>query len=167
MNIDLAFLFDCCYKFATVVIAVVVAVYGIKYNNNLKNSRILEVRQIKEQYYHKLLECFIKHFSYVQTNNEQAKQSEEAARYNMEFCIETSRLALYASKEIILYFSECQKDSKQFNISHLIYLIQKDLEANREKLDILGKKELERLPIMVPDKVIVTNDAKKMVVDRE
>jgi len=169
VNMDVIQIADVVYKAATLVLAITVAYFGYKYNNNVKNARIVDERRLKAQYYHVFLESCIKYFSYVQNKNAQANMSLEAADYNMNFCIEVSRLPLYASEEIIQYLSKCQDKTEALDLSKLENLIIDDLESNDVENE-KGKKNNEQLKVnkvIVPTNLIVTIEGKKTVINNK
>lgn len=109
-------------------IAAFVAFIAYQYNNNYKNQKELQIMIMKRENYSKFLEAFMKKISY---NHPQIVNSIEAANANKDFCVEYSKLGVYASDEVIEFCAEVQCGNTSKSPKELINLIRKDLNMKQ------------------------------------
>ena len=135
-------------------IAAFVAFIAYQYNNNYKNQKELQIMIMKRENYNKFIEVFMKKILY---SNSKIVDSIEAANANKDFCVEYSKLGVYASDEVIGFCAELQCGNTNKSPKELINLIRKDL--NMEPLS-----NSEYCP-QTPDSVVVTvaNDKIKVI----
>lgn len=113
------------------------------YNNNYKNQKELQIMQIKREYYNEFLAAFIKKMNYYPA----LFDTLEAVEANEKFCIEASRLTMYASKDVIECVAKIQKGEK-VESEELILLIRKDL----------GLCDMEKIPLdLVVSNLVIVN----------
>jgi hypothetical protein len=138
-------------KIVTIIGTIAGLYIAYSYNNNYKNQKELQIMQIKREYYNKFLAAFIKKMNYCYPK---LSESLEAVQANEKFCIEASRLTMYASKDVIECVAKIQK-GENVNPEELILLIRKDL----------GFCDIEKIPLnlVVSDLVVINGE----VVDKK
>lgn len=100
--INLKFSIDDWSKIITTTVAIGGLMIACSYNNGTKNQKEQLLLQNKREYYNKFIEAYTKHLYYSSTNNKKILNSKEYVIALENFCLECSRLKLYASKEVIL-----------------------------------------------------------------
>eukprot|EP00831_Metopus_contortus_P072058 TRINITY_DN65804_c0_g1_i1.p2 TRINITY_DN65804_c0_g1~~TRINITY_DN65804_c0_g1_i1.p2 ORF type:complete len:219 (-),score=48.64 TRINITY_DN65804_c0_g1_i1:7-663(-) len=90
---------------------------------NTRNQRLVEIRKMKQDYYHRFTESFMLRMAYILNQN-----STEFKEADKTFCIEKNRLPLYASQEIVEYVDEVASGKNlTADFKTLFELIRKDL----------------------------------------
>jgi len=128
----------------TAILSVIGSIYVNKMlsNENSKQSRALDIRKTKQEYYNKFTESFLLRITYLP--NQKSKEFKEADK---TFCIEKNRLPLYASQEIIEYVDEVASGkSLTADFKTLFEMIRTDLLND----DLKEFHELKSLNVTLP-----------------
>lgn len=80
--------------------------------------------EIKQKYYHEFLKAFSEKMAYVNSN------VELDVEVNKNFSIETGRLVIYASSEVVDFVEKIKKDPTKHTVAELFNLIREDLELS-------------------------------------
>lgn len=80
--------------------------------------------EIKQKYYHEFLKAFSEKMSYVHSN------VEVDVEVNKNFSIETGRLVIYASSEVVDFVEKIKQDPNNCTVAELFNLIREDLELS-------------------------------------
>lgn len=128
----------------TTIITIIGSIYvnQMLINENSRQQRLLEIRKIKQEYYHKFTEAFLLRLTYLR--NMKSKEFKES---DLKFCLEKNRLPLYASQELIEYVEEIASGkSQKADFKTLYKMIRLDL--NKEGLK--NFKNLQNLSVTLP-----------------
>ena len=85
--------------------------------------------EIKQKYYHEFLKAFSEKMSYVISNVELDDE------VNKNFSIETGRLVIYASSEVVDFVEKTKKDPNKYTVAELFNLIREDLDLSNINKD--------------------------------
>ena len=130
-------------KVITGVVAICGLIIAYSYNNGAKNQREQQLLQNKREYYNKFVEAYINKMNYYPA----LFDTLEAVEANEKFCIEASRLTIYASKDVIECVAKIQRGEK-VESEELILLIRKDL----------GLCDMEKIPLgLVVSNLVIVN----------
>jgi hypothetical protein len=126
----------------TAIISIIGSVFVNQHlsNENSKQQRAVEIRIIKQEYYHKFTESFLLKMTYL--NQPDTQKYLEADRI---FCLEKNRLPLYASQEIVELVESVARGAN-VNFTTLFDLIRKDLCRN----DFIEFSELKEISVTLP-----------------
>lgn len=128
----------------TAIITVIGSVYvnQLLTTENAKQQRAVEIRKIKQEYYHRFTESFLLRIAYLL--NQKSIEFKEADK---TFCLEKNRLPLYASQEIVEYVEEVA-DGKNLtaDFKTLFEMIRKDLKND----DFADFDKLKHLSVTLP-----------------
>ena len=117
------------YSLITALTAIIAVIGSIYVNQllsieNSKNQRAMEIRKVKQDYYHKFTESFLLRMAYLPNQN-----SKEFKDADKAFCLERNRLPLYASQEIVEYVEEVATGKNQrADFKTLYEMIRRDLK---------------------------------------
>lgn len=112
---------------------------------NANVQRRVDIRKLKQDYYHKFTEAFMLRIAYS-VNGE----SPEFKIADTTFCVEKNRLPLYASQEIVEYVESVangQNAGAQF--TKLFELIRKDLTSE----EFLNFEKLATISVTLPTEI--------------
>lgn len=141
----------------TAIISIIGSVFVNQHlsNENSKQQRAVEIRKIKQEFYHKFTESFLLKLTYLQKieskkidlnnpdlNNPDIQKYLEADRF---FCLEKNRLPLYASQELVELVESVAKGTN-INFTTLFDLIRKDLCNN----DFFVFNDLKEISMTLP-----------------
>ncbi len=141
----------------TAIISIVGSVFVNQHltNENSKQQRDVEIRKIKQEFYHKFSESFLLKLTYsmkIDQNKIDLKNPDlsnpDVQKYleaDRIFCLEKNRLPLYASQELVELVESVAKGA-DVNFSKLYSLIRKDLCNN----DFLEFKDLNEISLTLP-----------------
>jgi heme/copper-type cytochrome/quinol oxidase subunit 2 len=135
------------YSLITALTAIITVIGSIYVNQSLasenaKNQRSMEIRKMKQDYYHRFTESFMLRLAYLPNQN-----SNEFKDADKKFCIEKNRLPLYASQEIVEYVDEVASGKNlTANFKTLFELIREDLKND----DFRGFEELKDISVTLP-----------------
>lgn len=116
------------YSLITALTAIITVIGSIYVNQSIsaessRNQRLVEIRKMKQDYYHKFTESFMLRMTYIPNQN-----STEFKEADKTFCIEKNRLPLYASQKIVEYVDEVASGKNlTADFKTLFELIRKDL----------------------------------------
>lgn len=129
----------------TAIITVVGSIYINKQlsNENAKQQRAVEVRKMKQDYYHRFTESFLLRITF--SLNETSPEFLEADKI---FCIEKNRLPLYASQQVVELIEKVANGKSDADFKLLFEMIRKDLK-NDEFKDFT---DLNELSVTLPTK---------------
>lgn len=122
-------------------------------SSNKKQQRIMDMRKIKLEYYHKFIEAWVRKYNYFI-----CPDCEEAVEANLNFILEVNRLPLYASQEMVSLIEEIRKNKNNVDFSHLYEVLRKDLSSD-------GFTAFQNLQFSftIPDAVIGTKNGRKEI----
>lgn len=113
-------------------------------NSNAKQQRDMEVRKLKQEYYHVFLEAM-----YLKFSNIKNMDCNETVEANKRFCIEVNRLPLYASQEVVESINDFAGGGAPPEFSILYELIRKDLcSSTYEQF-----RNLKKIYFQIPNKI--------------
>ena len=112
---------------------------------NAKQQRAVEVRKMKQEFYHKLNEAMLLKLTFL--NNQGSKEFFEA---DLNLCKEKNRLPLYASQEVVEFFEQlANENSPNSDFKTFFEMIRKDLINE----DLEKFKDLHKLSFTFPAQV--------------
>ena len=105
--------------------------------DNARQQREMEIRKIKQEYYHKFTESFMLKIAYLPKPD-----SDEYKSADKYFCLERNRLPLYASQELIEWVDSVARGTiPNADFTVLYDMIRKDL-CNNDFKEFNNLKEI-------------------------
>lgn len=132
--------------FATIIGSIIAV--QLTNNFNEKQQRILDMRKIKLEYYHRFIEAFAKKYNYCA-----CADSVEGVEANLNFILEVNRLPLYASQEMVDLIENIRANGGSSNFSELYTVLRKDLSTD----EFLTFANLN-FSFTIPEKTVIADE---------